>query len=453
MKVLLVKPRFEGIFQKLSLIKVEPLELEYLQAICDNANINCQICDLTISGTHLKRDLKQFTPDVVAITANFVHIDVIKRYADQIKKHNSNIKIIVGGPHAEVIPTDFFFDNIDVITYSGGFKPFEKLIQNGFGSLSQLKGIYFQENRNWIKNEKEIFNVNELPFPNRKHFYENLMEYRYISSEPWAILKAAYSCPHNCNYCFSTLLNDGQYSCREPENVVQEIKEINCDNIWIVDDTFYVNRNKVLEFIDLIKKESIHKNYSLYYRADFIANNPDIIIELGKIGVKMIIVGLEVIDDEVLKLYNKKIDVDLINKAIATLKEAQITCVGLFMIDIDVEKSYFKKLYNFIKTNGLYLSTISILTPMPGTQQYEKYKDRITTNDFKKWDFVHLTMNPGKLSRFVFYFEFHKLYVKLAWLNIKHETIKLSNIKTLLPAAGIFWIEAFKTIKNRKTTL
>ncbi|MCL2873383.1 MAG: cobalamin-dependent protein [Defluviitaleaceae bacterium] len=450
MKALLIKPKFENVFTRLSLITTEPLELEYMVSICDRNNVESEICDMTLKKHSVARSVKRFKPDIVGITANFIHIDTVKKYVKQIKKINPNIKVILGGSHAEVKPEDFFFDGIDIVTYSGGFKAFENIIKYENIDLKDIKGIYYLKNSEWVQNEREAFDISDLPFPNRNHFYKNIKKYKYVNLKPCAIVKASYSCPQNCNYCFSTLLNNGKYICREPKNVVEEIKNINCENIWIVDDTFYVDKNKLKVFIDLIKKENIQKNYSLYYRVDFIANNPEIMQELAGIGVKMCAVGLEVIDDEVLKNYNKGTNVTLILKALEVLKKCNITCIGLLMIDIDAEKDYFEKLYKFIEKHELYLSTVSVLTPMPGTEQYEKYKDRFITSDYKKWDFVHLVISPRKMSNFTFYKEFYKLYFKLGKLILKAKVLSPVYLKSAMIATANFWFEAIKSLGGKK---
>lgn len=450
MRMLLVKPEFKNVFTKLSLITTEPLELEYMSAICRKHNVEARICDLTIRGKSLKYMLKKFQPDVVAMTANFVHIYSIRKYVKIIKKFNPAILTLVGGPHAEVKPEDFQFEGIDIIFHSGGFKPFETIITEENVDYDGLKGICYQKDGHWVRNQREEFDITSLPFPDRTHFYENIKKYKYVTMKSCAILKTSYSCPHNCNYCFSTLLNGGKYLCREPKNVVEEIKDIRCDNIWIVDDTFYVDKKKLDEFIEGIKKENIQKNFSLYFRADFIAANPDYMKRLAEIGVSMCAVGLEVIDDEVLEKYNKKSSVNIILRALEVLKECNITCIGLLMIDIDAKKSYFDRLYQFIKKHELYLSTISILTPMPGTQQYEKYKDRIVTKDYRKWDFVHLTIEPTNMSKMSFYFNFYKLYVKLALLIVKNKVLSTRYLLAAVSASFEYWGEVVKGFWKRK---
>lgn len=451
MKVLLIKPEFRNVFTKLSLIVTEPLELEYMTAICKKHSIESTICDFTARHINLKRRLRHFQPDIVAMTANFVHISSIKKYVKIIKNYNPDILTIVGGPHAEVVPEDFQFKGIDIISYSGGFKPFETIITNKNADYRNIKGICYYDLGTWHKNEREQFDINDLPFPDREHLYKNLKKYKYVTMKPCAIVKTSYSCPHHCNYCFSTLLNGGQYLCREPENVVEEIKTIDCDNIWIVDDTFYVDLKKLDRFIGLLKTENVKKNYSLYFRADFISGHPEYMKKLSEIGVSMCAVGLEVINDEVLKKYEKGSSVDIILKAIQVLKECHITCIGLFMIDIDAEKNYFNQLYEFIKKYELYLSTISVLTPMPGTRQYEKYKDRIITDDYRKWDFVHLIIEPSKMSKSAFYFEFYKLYVKQAMLILRKRILPFRYLSAAINASLEYWTEALKGIWGIKS--
>lgn len=449
MKVLLLKPEFRNVFTRLSLIVTEPLELEYMSSICKKNDTECLICDLTI-GNSLKKALNGFNPDIVCMTANFVHINSIKKYVKKIKDFNPNILTIVGGPHAEVIPDDFKFEGIDIVTHSGGFTAFETIIREGINvDLSAIKGIDYQKDGVWYSNERTVFNANELPFPDRTHFNKYKRKYKYVTMRPCAIIKTAYSCPCNCNYCFSTLLNGGKYMCREPENVIEELKQIECNDIWIVDDTFYVNTEKLDRFIELVKENNIKKNFSLYYRADFIASHPEHMKKLAEIGVSMCAVGLEVIDDEILKKYNKNSSVHIINNALKVLNDCNITCIGLLMIDIDADKEYFKKVYKFIKDYELFLSTISILTPMPGTGQYEKYKDRIMTSDYRKWDFVHLTINPTKMSRMGFYARFYLLYVKMAWNIAIRGILPLKYIFAGVRASFDYWYEAIFGIKNK----
>ena len=48
--------------------------------------------------------------------------------------------------------------------------------------------------------------------------------------------------------------------CPDIKDVVDEIKDINCENIYIIDDDFLVDPKRIRQFIDLIKENNILKN-------------------------------------------------------------------------------------------------------------------------------------------------------------------------------------------------
>jgi hypothetical protein len=81
---------------------------------------------------------------------------------------------------------------------------------------------------------------------------------------------------------------------------------------------------------------------------------------------------------------------------------------------------------------------------MPGTGQFEKYKERIVTDDYRKWDFVHLTIEPTKMSKMTFYREFYWLYVKLAMLILRKRILSFKYLKSAIDASVTYWIEVFR---------
>ena len=87
---------------------------------------------------------------------------------------------------------------------------------------------------------------------------------------------------------------------------------------------------------------------------------------------------------------------------------------------------------------------------MPGTKQFEKYKYRIMTNDYRKWDFVHLTIEPTQMSKFTFYMEFYKLYVKLAMLIVKNKVLSFKYLVSAINASIDYWTEVFKGVWRKK---
>ena len=127
------------------------------------------------------------------------------------------------------------------------------------------------------------------------------------------------------------------------------------------------------------------------------------------------------------------------------------------MLRASAAPTFFSRQTNFMSVcilfsvkNKLTLSTISILTPMPGTGQFEIYKDRIITDDYRKWDFVHLTIEPTKMKAVTFYRKFYGLYVKIAFLILKNKLLSFRYLGSAIVASFEYWFEAFKGIWRKK---
>jgi len=208
-------------------------------------------------------------------------------------------------------------------------------------------------------------------------------------------------------------LNCGTYSARDIADVVDEIKGISCDNIYIIDDDFLFDRERLLKFVDLIQENKIQKRYVCYGRADFIANNQDIIEKLKEIGFYYILVGLEAIKDDYLQEYNKKSNINNNIHCIEMLNEIGINIMGMFILDLDFKTEDFKALFQWIKKYHLKHVAISIFTPEFGLETYEKCQDRIITDNPEHWDYLHLVAKPFHMSVRRFYINYYILLIRL----------------------------------------
>ena len=208
-------------------------------------------------------------------------------------------------------------------------------------------------------------------------------------------------------------MNCGQYVYRDIEDVVNEIENIKSDNIYIVDDDFLFNRERLKRFILLIKQKQINKKYICYGRSDFIAQNEDIMKELKEIGLYYVLVGLEAIDDKSLVYYDKKSNINNNVKSIEICNKHKINIMGMFIVDLDYTARDFKMLYEWIKVHELKHVAISIFTPEFGIETYDMFKDKLITNNPSHWDYLHVVAKPSKMSVKEYYLNYYILLIKL----------------------------------------
>lgn len=470
MKVLLVRPQAPN---KLSFTKVldnEPLELEYLHTVLAGAGFEDYIYDGLIEKHTVEETISREKPDVIAITGYITQQKLMLEFCELAKRLNPQIATIIGGVHAQRNYKVFYSPFVDFICRSESCDAFVELVkicekksksnyvlplnkenvENGFNKdlqnnhkdkpdtnsdikisnqdspksninlqninmeLQKINGLCFKTTfSKWAANELIPIDINTLPIPDRTFFYKNKDQFRYLDLTAVATVKTAFSCPYNCNFCYCTMLAGGRYMTRNLDLVIEEIKGIDADNIQIVDDDFLVDKKRLKEFISLIKENNIKKKFICYARADFVAQNEDIIAELSDIGFKYFLVGLEAVTDDELTGYNKQTSEDVNRRCVEVIGKTKSHCIALMIAPIDATKEYFDKLYNWVVLNKLKYVTVSIFTPIPGTPLYDEYKDKITSTDIEDWDFLHLVMDPVNLSRREFYYQYNKLFLRL----------------------------------------
>ena len=413
MNVLLVRPRPDKETIGLQNVMIcEPLELEYIGAYIQPLGHVVTIVDMILEKKSLSYFIDIYKPDVIGITSYIAHVNVVKNYAKEVKLKSPQCSVIVGGVHAEVVPEDFKDENIDYIIYSNGLRTFGNIlyaIAHNDNSL-QIEGTW---NENSPRAPKETsFNY---PHPNRNLVERYRKKYYYMFHNPCALIKTSYGCPYQCKFCFCRQITEGNYFTRDLDDIISEIKAIPEKELYIVDDDFLVDKNRILDFCRLLKENKLDKRFLIYARADFIAANEDIIAEFSLVGLRAVIVGLESSSEAELKKYNKKSSVAINEKAIIILKKYNIECYGALILGVDWDTDDFNRLYKWIKKIDIKFINLQPFTPMPGTELFDEYKDRliIPREEYEKWDLAHLTVKPSKISVRRYYFNIIKLYYKV----------------------------------------
>jgi radical SAM superfamily enzyme YgiQ (UPF0313 family) len=452
MKVLLVRPQPEK--ETIGLQKVmicEPLELEYLGAYAKEMGHEVKLVDMILETEPLSHFIRRYDPDVVGITGYIAHVNRIKAYSEEIKKVKESCRVIVGGVHAEVVPEDFASPFIDYIVKGNGLRTFGEILAALEAGLptDSIRGVW--GNRLECVKETSF----RYPHPDRTLTEVYRSRYYYMFHNPCALIKTSFGCPYECRFCFCRKITDGKYFYRELEDVLEELKSIPEEEIYIVDDDFLVDRNRLLEFCRQLEAQGINKRYLIYGRADFIAANEDVIAKFAERGLRAVIVGLESGNEEELKKYNKKSSVRINEAAMAILKKYNVECYGTFILGTDWDKRDFDSLYNWIRKLGIMFINLQPFTPLPGTEPYLGYKDSllIPRNEYEKWDLAHLVVKPGKMSIRAYYFNILKVYYKVTMhpgnllRMIKKYGIR-ENLKLSLGVSQITMQYLVKLLKN-----
>ena len=428
MRVLLVRPNLN---KKTTTVKNflfgEPLGIECVSTILKEIGHEVLLVDLLVeSKRNFKKYLKTFKPDVVGFTSQCTDIDNILILAADVKKFNSNIKIIVGGIQATISPEAYFNKNIDYVfksTTRENYKQLMEQIENG--TDEEIIGIYSRKRQYQLTLPSC---QNEYVKPDRECSAKYRKKYNYVGFSPCAILQTSYGCKNHCKFCVRWRIEGPKVVELPIKDVVDEIESLNEPYVMIIDNDFLANEKRLLQFLDLIEKRNIKKKYIVFGSVNNIIDKEYIFERLSKIGFVAVIVGYESFDNKQLKEWTAKTTKDDNIKATQILQKNKIAIWGSFILHPDFSKEDFKKLIKYHKLLKPELLTFSPLVPHPLTPLYNEFKDRLIYDqeDYEKWNFGDVLIYPSKMTLKEYYWEVLKFGIPI--------NLNLYSVKYMLTA-------------------
>lgn len=336
--------------------------------------IDCQVEQL--SYQELEDRIIRENPNIIGVTAmTFTLIDVIKT-ARLAKKINQKIKVVLGGPHVNIYPDETMaIKEIDFLVLGEGERPFKELIDNidRIENLRQIKGLVFRK-RNEIINtghQELIKDLDSIPFPAR----ELLPYQKYFSvvssKRPVTTMFTSRGCPFQCLFCDRPHLGK-IFRARSANNVVDEMEEcqrMGIKEILIYDDTFGVDRRRVLDICSEIQKKGLTIAWDVRTRVDTV--DEKVLKAMKKANCQRIHYGVEAGTEKILEILKKGINLKQIENAFKITKKIGIKTVGYFMIGSPTEtKEDILKTIKLTKRLNPDFVHISVTTPFPATGLY-----------------------------------------------------------------------------------
>lgn len=410
---------------------LEPLGLEYLMAAVKAENHFGMIHDESIESPvgRFSRLLKKVDDNGITIVGFSIMSNTawyVLKLIHKLKKARPDVKIMVGGPEVVVNFEDFMIDDVDYVSFDNGLDSLRDAIRDDFAeeTLRKCTGFAGKINGEWFLNHKGEPISDYGLLPDRSFFYENKSKFKVLAKGCFSMMKTAFSCPQNCKFCISRQFNSCAYRERAVDDVINEILSLDNDKIFIIDDDFLVNRDRVLEICNRLIELDVKKTFMVFSRADSICRCEDIFPIIYKAGFRDMLVGLEAVEDSTLEKYNKNSSVELNMRAVKILRDYNMVCVGLFVINYDFKHKDFMNINKFIKREKLVWVLFSILIPFKGTPVYEENKDRLYHYKYRRTGGTSVLMKPSNLPMLLFKLEFHFLYYvnypRIYWAGVTH---------------------------------
>ncbi len=346
--------------------------------------------------------IDKFDPEMIVVETSTptIHSDV--NFVDKIKEIKES-KIVLAGKHVSALPIDTMqmSKNIDFLArgeYDYTIKDIaDHLEKNGLKSnnLKQIPGISFRENKTIINTPPRplIQDLDALPFVSKvyKEFL-SVYDYRYaLARYPMLQTWTSRGCPARCNYCdYPQVFTMHTFRMRSPKNVVDEIEFINkkmpqVKEIFFEDDTFTINRDRVSSICKEIKERGLDVVWSCNARAQL---DYDIMKTMKDAGARILIVGYESGNQQVLNNIRKGIELAQAERFTRDAKKVGLRIFGCFMIGLSGDtKESVEQTFQFAKRMNPDMVFFQQAVPFPGTEFYEwaKHNGYLVTENYDEW--------------------------------------------------------------------
>jgi len=279
-------------------------------------------------------DLRAIAIPTTFYTMSDPIIEIIKF----VRKYNSKVKVIVGGPFIldQVKNMDkrkihkFLADiNADfyVVNSQGEFALTEILHALKMNlSFSKIKNIIYKRGQEFVTNLMEQEN-NQLD--------ENIVDWNLFRNKisNMIVVRTSISCPFSCAFCQFPQMG-GKYQSVSIDTIEKEFDLINSieevKRILIIDDTFNVPPERFKSILKMMIKKKYKFKWNSFLRCQYIDRE---IAELMKeSGCETVTLGIESANQRILNNMNKKVTVHDLQRGLSLLNEYDITSIGCFII-------------------------------------------------------------------------------------------------------------------------
>ena len=349
--------------------------LIYIASFLRKHNIDARVLDL--SKNKIDPD---FIPDLVGIGASTPYYKNALLAISNTRKIFPKAKIILGGDHVTALPQEG-------LSYAD-------FVVKGEGELAMLSLCKGHNPDTKIIEGPMLDNIDDIPIPDI-----DLMDCVYKGRKKRLHFIGSRGCPFDCVFC-------GEHTRKIRYNSVsyfiENLKIISKrygNNIFITDDVFTIDKNRVFEICEKIIKENLKISLEVFGHINCF--DASILPVMKRAGIGTISYGIESGNDHVLTLIKKKFTTEQAKEVIAKTSENGLEVKCLYMIGNigETEETVNDTVEFALKASKKRWCSFAL--PFPGSMFYDladKY-GKVLTKDWNKYTNQNIVYLPEGLSR------------------------------------------------------
>ena len=376
----------------------------------------------------IKHVVADASPDLVGISNQYTsQAENAIQTARAVKEVNRNIPVVMGGPHASVMPSTFFEEpgTVDFAVTGEGEYTMVDLVDclASEGDLKAVNGIVFSENGNLVQQKRRAFitDLDTISLPAydlldmERYFYFNKMgkdgreSYRYPESERSISMITSRGCPFNCIFCSIHLSMGRKFRAHSVAYVLDHIRQVQkqyrIKHIHFEDDNVSFDMDRFSNILDGMMTSRCNFTWDTPngVRADFL--NEAILKKCKESGCTYLRIGVESANEEVSKkIVRKHLDLDTVVNVAKLCRKTNIDLEAFYIIGLPGEMVLqMKDTIDFAvkqeRRHGLAPYSMFTATPLIGTDLYKICLDRgYITKELSSNNMATATQGEGMIT-------------------------------------------------------
>jgi len=380
------------------------LGIAMLSAVAKQTGAETRLCDMSFAARpfeHLKDLLLEFEPDAVSITLVTPQIKAVLTACEVIRSTAPGAYLMIGGPHATVLPAETLETTGADLVYSGEGERAFRLLLAGTDPVEIPGACIMRDGKPYsVPGRLLVEDLDTLPMPDRtifdmeRYFRTWYSMDRVDPSLKGTTLMATRGCPYRCTFCQPTLseIFGRKMRKRSPESILDELESLVADYsisaFMFEDSTFIVDHPWVTEICRGIIRRGLKLRWCCNVRADLLTG--ELLDTMVSAGLSKVNMGVESASQRVLDdIYRKDITVDGVRAALRLCRSRGLFVQGYFMLGAPGETvEEMKETIAFAAREPFDDALFDITTPFPHTGLWEMSKDLIDA-DYSEFDCFH----------------------------------------------------------------
>lgn len=325
--------------------------------------------------------------EIIGITAPFTnHALIVKELSSVLKKALPSAKIILGGVYPSTLPEKALSEGVDYVVKGEGEIPIARIARGE--DPAKIRGVWFRDKDGNIMsngNAEMVHNLDDIPFPAR-HLLPMEKYYRLSSrgriGERAATVITSRGCPFNCTFCSVHSIYEWKWRARTPKNIIDELKllrdKFGIEHIEFEDDNLTLDIRRAEAIFDEMSALGLAWSCSNGVRVDKLDRR--LLVKMKESGCRILNLAIEHGDPEMLKIMDKKLNLEKVKEVTSICFELEIPMVGFFVICHPGEtKERFERGLKFLKKlkdRGMSAFGIHVAWPLPGTRLFRMCKEK-----------------------------------------------------------------------------